>query len=399
VRRGVGLTAIALAIGAFPACSLVTSFDGFGGASADATAMDVDVDAGTGEVVAPPFDAAAEEEAAAEADADASSTVDLDSGLPRDAGSDSAEDAESSVDSCGNACPTGATCEGGRCIATIASNQSGAFDLTLDAAHVYWTTKTASGSVMQAALDRSGLVTLASNRNFPWGIAVVSARGQVAWADNGGGTIDLVPIDGGNITLVVNGESSPTDLASDGTHLFWCNQGSSDVVRATPPFPNGAIDVIATNQQAPCGIVAQGNQVYWGTNDGNVMRCGAGGCNLTPIPLATSQNGPTSVTADANNVYWTNAGGTVMQCAIGGCNNSPTTLASGLGSPSGIAVDSASVYFADKGAGNVSKVPVGGGPVTTIASGLASPMGVAVSATSVFWTDSAAGTVMSATPK
>jgi formylglycine-generating enzyme required for sulfatase activity len=78
VRRGVGPIAFAFAIGAFPACAVFTSFDGFGGGSADATATE----AGAGEVVAPPLDAEAGSQADAGADADATSMVDADAAPP-----------------------------------------------------------------------------------------------------------------------------------------------------------------------------------------------------------------------------------------------------------------------------------------------------------------------------
>jgi hypothetical protein len=145
--------------------------------------------------------------------------------------------------------------------------------------------------------------------------------------------------------------------------------------------------------------------VYWSNHDGTVKRIGV--CGGTATVLATQQNsggGMIHLAVDAQNLYWASTdNGAVMQCAKGGCNMSPTPLATGLTSAKdiGIAVDPTYVYWTSAAStmsnsitNTVTKVPIGGGSAFVVATstGVGAQWtgpwpygGVAVDATSTYW--------------
>jgi hypothetical protein len=164
-----------------------------------------------------------------------------------------------------------------------------------------------------------------------------------------GGSVWKVPITGGAPTQLVGGQAAPHGMASDGTTLFYGNQGTGATC-------TGSIESI------PIG-------------------------GTTPAQIASGQCVPLDVAVDAKNVYWTDSGdGSVWQSDK--TNPNPMKIAGGNGAAPGyLRVDATSVYFtsAVNGTGVVSRVPIGGGTVITVTSSVPSPGHIAIDATHAYF--------------
>ncbi len=128
--------------------------------------------------------------------------------------------------------------------------------------------------------------------------------------------------------LVIGGQALPHGMASDGTDLFFADEGA-------------------------------------GVNNGTVQRIPVGGGSATPI--ASGQSVPVDVVVDANNVYWANAGdGSVWKSDKTTPNPIKLAGPSGQGHATHLRVDATNVYFTDHTSGLVKRVPIAGGNVTTM---------------------------------
>ncbi len=115
--------------------------------------------------------------------------------------------------------------------------------------------------------------------------------------------------------------------------------------------------------------------------------CQGGACQVRkcqPVVLASKQNHPNAIAADGTSVYWLNSGdsidgtssnGAVMKISLGSAA-SPTPLALGQVSPGSIAVDATSVYWTVlanaanvMNTGEIRKIPVDGGAITQLVTG------------------------------
>lgn len=296
---------------------------------------------------------------------------------------------------CGNIC-TG-SCEFGNCIVTVASGQTGATALALDATNVYWTTiaANANDAVMTAPKAGGTAVTLASNQNTPWALAV-DATG-IYWTSGSQSAVSVMraALDGSNPTTLVSGQDTE-NIVIDANNVYWTENTGTGIgsgtgsVFAVPKTGGTAVDVGSATGTA-LGLAVEGSSVYWAdlpSSGGNILSTAIDGG--TPNLVTSFSHLPNGmVVADAMNVYWANEDGTILKAPLGG--GPAGTLATGLNQPHGLAVDASDLYVAVTGSngtnGSVVRVPLSGGPPVTLSAG-GSPWAIAVDAVSIYWTDS-----------
>jgi stigma-specific protein Stig1 len=198
---------------------------------------------------------------------------------------------------------------------------------------------------------------------------------------------------GGNLTSC-NGACVDTssDAHNCGACLHDCGVGATCSASRCQPV------LLASNQNAPDGVVVDATFVYWTNslgNGGSVMECVATGCADRPSTLVGNLTNAFSIAQDDTNIYFTTTdfGGAADICAKSGCFGSEHPLAQNQSGAAGIAVDSTNVYWADTGAGTIESCPIAGcnGTPTPLASGQAQPNQVAVTGGNVYWTNTGAG--------
>jgi hypothetical protein len=151
---------------------------------------------------------------------------------------------------CGNACATGDVCVSGACVprasTVLASGISSAFDLTVDAANVYW-------------VDSSG--------------------------------VHSVPKAGGSTTNIAPATGKPMGVAVDATYAYWSANLGAAIMRA-PKDGSGTPAVVAAANQ-PQGIQVIGSEVYWVTNtpyDGNIYEAPSSSGTASVFCVLTSSD-------------------------------------------------------------------------------------------------------------
>ncbi len=219
--------------------------------------------------------------------------------------------------------------------------------------------------------------------------------------------------------VLVTGQSSPAlSIATDGTSVYWLNQGpfSGPGGKIGGSYVDGQVMKCAIGgcknnpvvlaagwtqpgglPQVPSALALDSSGVFW-TGGGLVMSCGLGGCACKPTVLTTDSTDPTGVTVTAGHAYWTQYDDElVMSCPSMGCSGSPTTMASGQVGPMGTTSDAANFYWTNyNGALMRCSLPsCVGGPtmVWRAAAGSldAQTVGVAVDATNLYWTNGQPG--------
>jgi hypothetical protein len=137
----------------------------------------------------------------------------------------------------------------------------------------------ANGTLFFAAFQPGGgggIFQLPISGGTPTSVWVAPASGQpvgvavdnknVYWVDKGAGLVLGMPITGGTVGTLATGIGEPTDIASDGTHIFF-TAFTGDAVYEEPV--GGGTPTVLTNVTAPVGIAADNtdNYVYFTAGD------------------------------------------------------------------------------------------------------------------------------------
>lgn len=337
---------------------------------------------------------------------------------------------------CGEACPTGTSCQGGDCVCdgggqlcgdtcvdvmnddqhcggcdhdclggtcslglcapdTLANDVAQVFSLVVEGGTVYFARSGLTNAIYEVPADGTSAATiLENNQTFPRHIA--SDGTNLYWTLNGtnddAGVVEY-PLPNGPPNVLVNDEPNGTwGLVLDSGFVFIANQEADSVKRVDPAAPGSPLN-IGTLQARPWDISVEGNFVYWTNYDsGDIRRAPVGG-GQAPQLVAGAQGNPLGIATDATHVYWAGeTSGNVARVPLAGGN--PEIIASGQLSPTYVALDATHVYWTSFGNGTVNRAPKAGGEVVVLANGQNQPYDVTVDATHVYWTTLAGGTVM-----
>jgi hypothetical protein len=305
-------------------------------------------------------------------------------------GTSSGGGAAATTGSGGGATGTGGAATCAACI-TIASlpTSSTPYGLFVDDTNLYWTNM-GSGEVMQAKLDGSSPVTLATGEVAP--IAVQVKDGFVYWVSySEGGVARKVPVGGGAVVdLAPAPGARELFVASD---FIWWTGEPDDVLRAPiAGLPSGGVADLFTGNPLPNGLAVDETSIYWVNRlDGQVKKADHDLGN--PKALATGDI-PWDIAVDGTSIYWTEQGTGKVMKASKTDGSKPTIIATDAPGCRALAIDSTRIYWANKNDGTIKSAPLGGGTVTVVAPGQHEPANLAVDASFVYWTDADDDTIL-----
>jgi len=224
---------------------------------------------------------------------------------------------------CAQSCATlaaGATCQGGVCMAQLATAPGALVALAMDATNVYWAGGSPpSGGIWSVPLDGGTPVQLAATTSLT-GLALGATN--LYWTDDETQTVDSVPIGGGAVTTLASGLASPAGIVTDATSAYWL-EGEAIL---TMPLAGGSPTTLATVGLEPSTLAVGAGAVFY-----------AQGTDASGIGIIPLDGGA-----------WTSVGDAYANAVV---------------------VDQTTVFLFGQYTGDyiVATVPVGGGPETPIA--------------------------------
>ena len=229
------------------------------------------------------------------------------------------------------------------------------YALALTPSRVVWSDQ-ALGAVRSAEKGGGAPLLIASGLGGGTPYLLIANGETIIWPSVVAG-LQMVPSFGGTTTTL--GDAAPVfagDITSDRGFLYWTDLQSGTVKRM--PLGGGAITILAEGQSYPNAILVDDRYVYWTTAINWDSDAPAGFLNrmtkdgTSQVVLATRPSAIMQLAADATHVYASASAqvpgsGHVFKVAIDG-SESPNILASGLDLPFDVAVDTTFLYWADQ---------------------------------------------------
>jgi hypothetical protein len=279
--------------------------------------------------------------------------------------------------------------------------------LTIDSQNVYWGTGTTAGSVWSVPLAGGSPSLVIGNQASPHPMA--SDGTNLFFGDQGtsgscNGSIQRVPVGGGTATPIASAQCSPLDVAVDATNVYWTNSGDGSVWKSDKTTPNPVNLVPASSANHARFLRVDATDVYFtDTASGVLNRVAIAGGSVTPV-TTTGIPAPAYLAMDGANVYFGSRSSTsaaILSVGESAKNASPSQLVPNLPSINGIQTDGTNIWFAEvtdvnpykAGTGEIHRVTIAGKSDTILASKQNGPNCIAVDATSVYWINTGGGTI------
>jgi hypothetical protein len=274
----------------------------------------------------------------------------------------------------------------------VAAVAGSAIAITSDAQNVYWADPNA-GTVLQAPLAGGSPTTLATGQSFAQGLFVDATHLYWAnWTNNG--RVARVLIGGGTQDVLFEPEGFPADVFVDDTYAYWTAGNSQSGVVRRMLKTGGAPQLLAENQVFPFGIAGDATHVYWANWTANgevnkIQKDGSGGV----IPVTLVEKSPYAVALYAGELYFTlfNAQGQIRSVPASSSSAASKLVSGNYSKPTSIAVDASGVWWTTDGDA-VYHLPPGATQPITIVSGVAGLEDISIGPKAVCWA-SAAGPV------
>jgi len=154
------------------------------------------------------------------------------------------------------------------------------FALALDASNLYWRVDVPGGitaKLMKMPLDASSEpITLTTSSSMG---AIALDASNVYWTMPAGtvagaGALAKMPLAGGTSpTSLASGLSEPSNLALDGTHIYFASRQDGTVMKL--PLAGGTPTILASKQRLPSAVAVDGTSVYWTNYGGSTTPTGS----------------------------------------------------------------------------------------------------------------------------
>jgi hypothetical protein len=193
---------------------------------------------------------------------------------------------------------------GGGTVESVQPSVSWAEHIAMIGSSVYWADEgSGTAPVDQTAKSGGTITALAPSERFPFDVAGDAA--DLYWTNfTKTGSVRAALGSGGAARDVVTALDTPSALALYGSDVFVAVNGAGTIVRA--PKTGGAGTILAANQPKPYDIAVDASGVYWTNQGDESVRMLATG-STTPVTLATNTSNVRFIATDATAVYWTTA--------------------------------------------------------------------------------------------
>jgi hypothetical protein len=289
----------------------------------------------------------------------------------------------------------------------LIAHDANASALTLSGGYVYWTTRALAGKIMRAPVAGGTPETISASELYPYEIAV--GGGHVYWAALGAqpGNLIQASVTGADRKLLASTADFPSIYglrADENNAYFVANMNVLSRIAST----GGALQRLSGGpfNSMITDVALDGTQLYW-ANDGvgmfvttepesaSLQTVDTAGVT-TPVALETRLDFPQfEIATDANNLYWSDESAIYRTAKVGGAFSIVTTLPVVPIAESPIVdlvSDGTNLFYSD--GRTVFRVPVGGGDPEVVSQGWKRIVKLAVDDTSVYFTDSVRGAVV-----
>ena len=172
----------------------------------------------------------------------------------------------------------------------------------------------------------------------------VSRAATVYWTDGTSNTLSRINSDGTDPTLLSGSLDNARSLATDGTHLYYGNNGTDQIIRAALDG-SGATPLLSAT---PSAMLVTPAHIYYTTWTGGVFRANKDGTAITNLVAGGIAGGSSSgyfgIAVTPANVFFSNyLDGKVYRTGLDG--SGVTTLVTGITNPSGLAVSDTHLFI------------------------------------------------------
>jgi len=214
----------------------------------------------------------------------------------------------------------------------------------------------------------------------------------------GGGGVGGAGSTSGAATILFNvgpGGFKPGGIAVDAQNVYFSDaqQSGGRIIRV--PLDGSPAVALATDETLPSAVKIDGSDLYYLTKEHlkKVPVAGGAAVNVAPTDASDFSGDYSSIDTDATHVYWTSykpQGATMRIAKAGG---TPETIHGGDGYGAGIVVKGGNVFwsvlfsFTEAPTFGIRQAPVGGGAVSTFVAGedFAPRLGIAADDTYLYW--------------